>query len=315
MATHGKNNPVHFLSNLLVAMRPAQWTKNAVVLAALGFGYGDRSQHLALVPGLRLALPAALLFCLASSGIYLFNDLLDLKSDREHPVKRYRPLASGRIAPRAAAIAAVILLAIALAGAWLLAQPFFYVLLAYVVLQMLYSLFLKHLALLDVFIIAAGFVLRAIAGAAVFEDPKVPISPWLLLCTFLLAMFLALCKRRQEKGTLESTATARQRISLQKYDLQLLDQLIAAVSAAVIVAYSIYTLWPDTVEKFGSARLGFTIPVVMFGIFRYLDLLYRQDKGDRPEKLLLSDIPLLLTVLVYGAAVLLIFTLRSVGGV
>jgi len=239
----------------------------------------------------------------------MLNDLLDLKSDREHPVKRYRPLASGRISPRSAAIASALLIAIALVGAWLLARPFFYVLLAYVVLQSLYSLLLKRVALLDVFIIASGFVLRAIAGAAVFVEPEVPISPWLLLCTFLLAMFLALCKRRHEKGSLESTASARQRISLQKYDLQLLDQLIAAVSAAVIVAYSIYTLWPDTVAKFGSARLGFTIPIVMFGLFRYLDLLYRQNKGDQPEKLLLSDLPLLLTVLAYGVAVLSIFSI------
>lgn len=304
-----------FFSSLLVALRPAQWTKNVVVLAALGFGYGDKSQHLALLPGLRLAVPAALLFCLASSGIYLLNDLLDLKSDREHPLKRYRPIASGRITSRTAAMTSALLLIGALAGGWLLAHPFFYVLLAYVVLQVLYSLVLKHVALLDVFIIASGFVLRAVAGAAVFESPRVPISPWLLLCTFLLAMFLALCKRRQEKGSLENTAPARQRISLQKYDLRLLDQLIAAISAAVMVSYSIYTLWPDTVAKFGSARLGFTIPIVMFGLFRYLDLLYRQDKGDRPEKLLLSDIPLLFTVLVYGIAVLLIFSLPSGAGV
>jgi len=311
MLKTGKNRRSSIFITLLEAMRPAQWTKNAVVLAALGFAYGDKNQNLDLLQGLRLAVPAALLFCLASSGIYVFNDLLDLKSDREHPVKRHRPLASGRITPRTAAVLAAVLLAGALAGAWLLARPFFYVLLAYVVLQALYSAFLKHTALLDVFIIATGFVLRAIAGAEVFENPKVPISPWLLLCTFLLAMFLALCKRRQEKGSLESTATARQRISLQKYDLQLLDQLIAAVSAAVIVAYSIYTLWPDTVAKFGSARLGFTVPIVMFGMFRYLDLLYRQNKGDRPEKLILSDLPLILTVLTYGVAVLLIFSFKA----
>jgi 4-hydroxybenzoate polyprenyltransferase len=294
-------------------MRLTQWTKNAVVLAALGFGYGDKTQHLDLLSGLRLALPAALLFCLCSSGVYLINDLIDLKSDREHPAKRYRPIASGRIRPLQAAIIAAILLATALAGGWLLSRPFLNVMLGYVVLQIAYSLFLKRVALLDVFIIASGFVLRAIAGAAVFQDPPVPISPWLLLCTFLLALFLALCKRRQEKGSIESAATARQRISLQKYDLQLLDQLIAAVSAATIVTYAIYTLWPETVAKFGSSRLGFTIPIVMFGIFRYLDLLYRQDKGDRPEKLLLSDVPLLLTVLAYGAAVLLIFTLTPGG--
>ncbi len=299
--------------SLLQALRPSQWTKNTVVLAALAFGYGDKSQDLALLPGLLLAVPAMLLFCMASSGVYLFNDLLDLKSDRAHPVKRHRPVASGRVSLRTAAVTASLLTSFALAGAWMLTLPFFYILLAYVALQLVYSLFLKHVALLDVFIIACGFVLRAIAGAEVFENPKVPISPWLLLCTFLLALFLALCKRRQEKGSLESTASARQRISLQKYDLQLLDQLIAAVSSAVVVVYSIYTLWPDTVVKFGSARLGFTVPIVMFGVFRYLDLLYRQDKGDRPEKLLLTDLPLLLTVLIYGMTVFFIFTIQRTG--
>ncbi len=310
---HKTNPGASFVISLLAAMRVTQWSKNAVIFAALGFGYGDKTQHLELLAGLRLVVPAALLFCLCSSGVYLINDLLDLKNDREHPAKRYRPIASGRIRPFQAALIAAGLLVTALAAGWLLSRPFFNVMLGYVVLQVAYSLFLKRVALLDVFIIASGFVLRAIAGAAVFQDPPVPISPWLLLCTFLLALFLALCKRRQEKGSIESTATARQRISLQKYDLQLLDQLIAAVSAATIVAYAIYTLWPETVQKFGSSRLGFTIPIVMFGIFRYLDLLYRQDKGDRPEKLLLSDVPLLLTVLAYGATVLLIFTLTPGG--
>jgi len=306
---HKNNTGKNFLVSLLTAMRPTQWTKNAVVLAALAFGYGDKAQHLELLSGLRLALPAALLFCLCSSGVYLINDLIDMKSDREHPAKRYRPIASGRISPIQAGITAAILLATAFAGGWLLSRPFLTVILAYVALQVVYSLFLKRVALLDVFIIASGFVLRAIAGAAVFQDPPVPISPWLLLCTFLLALFLALCKRRQEKGSIESAASARQRISLQKYDLQLLDQLIAAVSAATIVTYAIYTLWPETVAKFGSSQLGFTIPIVMFGIFRYLDLLYRQDKGDRPEKLLLTDVPLLLTVIAYGTAALLIFSI------
>ncbi|HAS81283.1 MAG TPA: decaprenyl-phosphate phosphoribosyltransferase [Verrucomicrobia bacterium] len=305
-----ESKPKRFeLSALITAMRPAQWTKNAVVLAALAFGFGDKMQQVDLVNGLFRAVPAALLFCLVSSAVYLFNDLLDLKSDRQHPTKRFRPLASGRLSSRSAVISALVLLAIVFAGGWQLSVPFCSVLLGYVALQAVYTLFLKHVALLDVFIIAAGFVLRAIAGAAVFDAPEIPISPWLLLCTFLLALFLALCKRRQEKGSVESTASARQRVSLQKYDLQLLDQLIAAVTAATCVAYSIYTLWPETVEKFGSSRLGFTIPIVMFGMFRYLDLLYRQDKGDRPETLLLTDVPLLATVILYGLTVLAIFSL------
>jgi 4-hydroxybenzoate polyprenyltransferase len=293
---------------MLRAMRPTQWTKNAVLFAALAFGYGDRTQQIDLLTGLRLVIPAAILFCFCSSAIYLLNDILDLKSDRQHPAKRFRPLAAGAIKPLETAIVAFLMLIVALSGSWVISRPFLTIMLGYVSLQVLYSLLLKRVALLDVFIIASGFVLRAIAGGVIFENPPIPISPWLLLCTFLLALFLALCKRRQEKASLEITANARQRISLQKYDLQLIDQLIAAVSAATIVSYSIYTLWPDTVQKFGSAKLGFTIPIVMFGIFRYLDLLYRQDKGDRPERLLLTDRPLLLTILAYGITVMIIFT-------
>lgn len=298
-------------SNLTSALRPGQWIKNIVVLAALGFGYGDQALDLALLPGLARALPAAMLFCLASSGIYLFNDLLDIKSDQAHPVKRYRPIASGRLSKHVAFTVSILLLFIALGGGWVLSRPFFLVLVGYLALQVSYSVVLKRIALLDVFTIALGFVLRAIAGAVIFEDPVIPISNWLLLCTFLLALFLALAKRRQEKAALAQNASSRQRVSLQQTDLRVLDQLIASVSAAIIVCYSIYTLWPETVEKFGSARLGFTIPLVMFGIFRYLDLLYREGKGDRPERLLITDIPLLLTVLLYGITVLLIFSLQG----
>ncbi len=292
---------------LLVSMRPNQWTKNAVIFAALVFGYGDKSQQIDLIHALVRVVPAFVLFCLTSSGIYLLNDILDLKSDRAHPTKRYRPLASGHISPTTAGLTAAALLTLSSLGAFMLSVPFAIVLTSYIALQVVYTLLLKRIALLDVFIIAFGFVLRAIAGAVITH---VPISSWLLLCTFLLALFLALCKRRQEKGSIESAATSKQRISLQKYDLQLLDQLIAAVSAVIIVSYAIYTLWPETILKFGSARLGFTVPIVMFGIFRYLDLLYRQEKGDRPEKLLLSDPPLLLTILVYGITVLMMFTFQ-----
>jgi len=173
----------------------------------------------------------------------------------------------------------------------------------YFILQIVYTAGLKKVALVDIFVIAAGFVLRALAGGVVLEG--VVISPWLLLCTLLLALFLALCKRRHEKVILsDSGSDTRQ--SLEKYNQQLLDQLIAIVSAATIVSYSLYTLWPDTVEKFQTSKLGFTIPFVIFGIFRYLDLVYRHEKGDRPEHILLTDIPLLVDLLLYGLTVFLV---------
>lgn len=285
----------------LNALRPAQWTKNLVVFAAFPFALWDRHQDLSAWSGLARVLPAALLFCLASGSVYLFNDLLDRDADRRHPVKRKRPIASGRIAPRPAAAAAALLAAAALGGAALLSLPFARVLAVYLSLQAVYTCLLKRLALVDILVIAAGFVLRAIAGAVILE---VSISPWLLLCTFLLALFLALCKRRHEKSL--SNGDAAYRPSLRAYDVRLLDQLIAITSSTTLVSYAIYTLAPETVDKFGNARLGFTIPFVLFGVFRYLDLVYRHDRGDRPERILLTDGPLLANVLLYGVAVILL---------
>ncbi len=289
---------------LLQAMRPAQWTKNSILFAAFVFGYGDRTLDIVWQDGLRV-IPAFLLFSFAASAIYIFNDLLDRPQDKQHPTKRCRPIAAGRISPRLATISATTLLALSLILSYALSVPFARILLVYLVLQSLYSSLLKRVALLDIFIIAAGFVLRAIAGA---ELLAIPISPWLLVCTFLLALFLALCKRRHEKASIEAGASARQRISLQKYDLLLTDQLISIVAGATTVVYAIYTLWPDTIDKFGSAKLAFTIPIVMFGMFRYLDLLYRENKGDRPEQVLLTDIPIIITIITYAVTVLLLFT-------
>ncbi len=293
--------------NIIRALRPKQWTKNGVLLAAFIFGYWDKSQNVDLGVSLMLVIPGVMLFCLASSCIYLINDVRDLKNDRAHPTKRYRPIASGRVTVPAALLTALALFIIVVVGSWILHPGFLVVVLAYLALQIVYSFLLKQVALVDVFVIATGFVLRAIAGAVV---TNVSISPWLLLCTFLLALFLGLCKRRHEKIVI-ADSNSDQRASLDNYDTQLLNQLIAIVSSSVIVSYSIYTLWPDTVEKFGTNHLGFTIPFVMFGIFRYLDLVYRHEKGDRPEKILLTDLPLLASILLYGVSVITIFLLQS----
>lgn len=291
--------------DLLLAMRPAQWTKNAVVFAAFFFALGDRQQHPASV-GLWHTLAAALLFCAASSGIYLLNDIRDVEADRLHPVKRTRPLAAGRIRPGESAAAAAVLLALALAAAWALSAPVGAALTAYVAIQAGYTLWLKHIALVDVMVIASGFVLRALTGGLA---ARVAISPWLLLCAFLLALFLALCKRRHERIDLSDGAEAH-RPSLEHYGAGLTDQLIAIAAACTILSYALYTLWPETHAKFGSYRLGFTIPFVVFGIFRYMDLVYHHRAGGRPEKVLLTDAPLLVDLALYGAAVLAVFALR-----
>jgi 4-hydroxybenzoate polyprenyltransferase len=295
--------------DIVRALRPSQWTKNLVVFAALFFSIGDRIHG--QVPGLAQFLPqaakaaaAAALFSLASSGIYLFNDIIDAEADRRHPLKRFRPIAAGRVSIGLAWVLAIVLAVGASAASWLFPRPMTMVIVGYAVLQIVYTLGLKHVPLIDILVIAAGFVLRAIAGGVAL---RVTISPWLLLCTFLLALFLALCKRRHELVILGGTAD--QRPSLVRYDERLLDQLIAIVSAATVVCYSIYTLSPETVDKFKTTKVGLTIPFVVFGIFRYLDLVYRLEKGDRPEKVLLTDVPILVNLALYGVAVLLIFVL------
>jgi 4-hydroxybenzoate polyprenyltransferase len=197
------------------------------------------------------------------------------------------------------------LLLFGLAGAWMIGRELFAVVAGYLALQMVYTYGLKAVVFLDLFIIAAGFVLRALAGAVAIH---VTISPWLLLCTLLLALFLALCKRRHEKVVLNDIE-GQTRPSLRQYDERLPDQLIAIVGAATVVCYALYTLWPDTVAKFGTHRLGFTIPFVLFGIFRYLDLVYRHEEGGRPEQTLLTDPPLLVNIALYGATVVALLLL------
>ncbi len=288
---------------LVRLLRVKQWTKNAVVFAAFVFALGDRNQDLAAWELWKVCL-AALAFSLVSSAVYIFNDLRDAPQDRLHPIKRHRPIAAGAVNPGLAVGIAGALLAAGLGGAWRLGVDLLAVVAAYLVLQVAYTLGLKRLALVDVVVIAIGFVLRALAGAVVIH---VVISPWLLLCALLLALFLGLCKRRHEKVNLAGQGT---RESLGSYDERLLDLLISMMGGAALVCYSIYTLWPETVAKFGTPWLGATIPFVVFGLFRYMDLVYRQEKGDRPEQILLTDLPLMADVVLYGLAVLWILQFR-----
>ena len=294
------------------ALRPSQWIKNGIVLGAYFFARWDPSQEgrLGRLALLRVLLAAAL-FCLVSSSVYLVNDLHDVQADRAHPIKRLRPIASGALPATMAWLLAAGLALVGLAGARWLSSAFCLLLGGYLLLQIAYTYALKQVALLDVFIIAIGFVLRAIGGALVLD---VRISPWLLLCTFLLALFLGLCKRRHEKRLLDEDDAQQHRAVLASYDGRLLDLLIGIAGSSTVVSYALYTLSPDTMKRFDTSLLGFTIPFVMFGIFRYLDLVYRCEQGGHPEKVLLTDRVLIFTLLLYGCAALAIFTMgRHVG--
>jgi 4-hydroxybenzoate polyprenyltransferase len=282
---------------LLKAMRPQQWTKNILLFAALLF-----SQNLFHWRETVLVCAACAVFCLLSSGVYLFNDLLDIESDRIHPLKRHRPLASGAL-PVPVGIAACVSLSVgALAAAFWLSTPFAWTAVAYFLLQVAYTVRLKHVVILDVGCIAAGFVLRAVAGGQVIAAT---ISSWLLICAMLLSLFLALGKRRHELLLLEDGATAHRRI-LGEYTIDLLDQMISIVTAATVVCYTFYTVAPETVAKFGTTRLVFTVPFVLYGIFRYLYLIHRRQMGGSPEKALLNDGASLVNLALYGLAVIVI---------
>jgi 4-hydroxybenzoate polyprenyltransferase len=284
-------------------LRLKHWTKSAVVFAAFVFALGDRNQNLAIWELWKVCL-AALAFSLVSSAVYIVNDLHDAPQDRLHPIKRNRPIAAGAVGPGVAAGLAAVLLVIGLGGAWRLGTDLLAVVGSYLALQVVYTLWLKRIPLVDVIVISIGFVLRALAGAVVIH---VVISPWLLLCAMLLALFLGLCKRRHEKVNLAGQGT---RAALDGYDERLLDMLISLTGGASLVCYSIYTLWPETVAKFGTPWLAATIPFVVFGLFRYMDIVYRQEKGDRPEQILLTDLPLMVDVALYGVAVLWILLFR-----
>ncbi|MFT5123852.1 MAG: 4-hydroxybenzoate polyprenyltransferase [Kiritimatiellia bacterium] len=289
---------------LIKALRPHQWIKNAIVLAALIFAYGDRNQVLGQEQVL-LNLLAVACFCMISSSIYLINDAKDVELDRQHPTKRFRPIAAGQLSIRAALITSGLLTLLSLGTAFAINRDFGLVILAYYVMQLAYTQGLKRIAFVDVTIIALGFVLRALGGALAIS---VTISPWLLLCTMLLALFLGLCKRRHEKVVL-SDLNDQARPSLKRYSQGNLDAAILFVAGATVMAYALYTVAPDTIDKFGSRRLMVTVPLVAAGLYRYFRLVYQHEEGGRPEKVLLTDPPLILTMLAYGVITVTLFLL------
>jgi 4-hydroxybenzoate polyprenyltransferase len=270
------------LAAAFAALRPHQWTKNLLVFAGILFAarLGDPVRWIE-------AVACFVAYCAASSAGYLFNDLRDREADRAHPVKRHRPIASGRLSVRVAAWLAVALFVVAFVVAAPLGPESVGLLAAFVALQLAYTASLKHIVLIDVFAIAGLFVARAAAGAVAVD---VPISPWLLLCTGLLALFLALGKRRAELLLVELRETPGRRV-LDGYSLAVIDQFVTIVAAAAIVAYALYTFTAGE-----SRALMITIPYVLYAVFRYLLILHRGEGGEEPDHVLVTDVPILLAV-------------------
>jgi len=296
---------------LIEGMRPRQWTKN--VLLFFGIVFAQKAGEL---PLLWKSFEAFLVFCLLSGTIYLFNDRLDVEQDRLHPVKKNRPLASGRLPEGLFRAGFVVIMAGALAWSWVLGRNFFFIALIFLALNLLYSLWLKHQVILDVFGIAMNFVMRAVAGVAVLAEHMVTgiepaeaagqgsvfLSPWLLVTTFFGALFLAFAKRRSELVAHGHARKTRRVLAL--YSPRLLDQLLALSAGVVLLAYALYTLWPSTVERLGNDIIISTV-FVTYGVMRYFYLVYREDRGEDPSEVLLSDRPLIVGVLLWIVTVVL----------
>ena len=277
------------------ATRPAQWLKNGIVFAGLVFG-GKLLEPTAVAS----ATLTALTFCLLSSGFYLLNDVRDRDADRLHPVKRLRPVPAGELAPRTAVFAGTILIVSAIAGSAFLGRDLALVFLAYASLMAAYNLGLKEVVIVDVFAIAAGFVLRAVGGAIAVN---VSISPWLLMCTMLLALLIGFGKRRHELVALDNAAEHRRNLNL--YNRPMLDQAVAVTAAGTLIAYAVYTFDSESAQY--HHRMMLTIPFVAYSVFRYLYLLYHRGQGGAPETMLLTDRPLLASVAAWGAASAFLF--------
>jgi len=252
---------------------------------------------------LLLSIAAFGVFCLLASGTYIFNYIIDLATDRAHPTKKNRPLPSGELPVWIAAIASVLFIGSGIYWAFSLSAGLGFVGLIYIVLQILYSFLLKRLVIVDILVVASGFLLRAAAGAVVLG---VVVSSWLLLCTSLLALFMVTAKRRQELLRVSSNQTAFSRNVLKRYTLPFLDELLVIETAATITTYSLYVFSPETAQRFGTAYLGLSLPFVIYGIFRYLYLVKVTGKGESPEKLVVSDPPFIINLLLWTLSILFI---------
>ncbi|HQV94489.1 MAG TPA: decaprenyl-phosphate phosphoribosyltransferase [Anaerolineales bacterium] len=285
------------ISALIKTMRPRQWTKNGFVFFALMF---DKQLFLR-EPFLR-TLAGFALFCLASSAVYLINDIADVEADRKHPEKKHRPIASGKLPLKAAWLAAILLVAVALPLGYFLSPALAIILAVYLAINILYSRWLKHIPILDVFIVSSGFVLRVAAGVALITVER--FSPWLYMITTLFSLYIGFGKRRAEMSLLETGAGSHRKV-LDGYTLPLLDQLITIVSGTTIVTYSLYTFTAPNLPENHSMML--TIPFVVYGIFRYLQLIQTGHAAGAPDEVALKDRPLQVTVLLWIVSVIAIF--------
>jgi len=286
--------------DILISLRPQQWIKNFFIFAAIIF-----SQNILNIQLLLKTVLAFVSFCILSSSFYILNDLKDIEEDKRHPLKSKRPLASGRLKKSYAILSFGALGFLSFILAIAVNKYFFFIALFYFLLQVTYSFWLKHIVILDVFVVAAGFLIRVVAGGLAI---KVTLSSWLLICTMLLALFLALGKRRHELVLLEGDASDHRPI-LKEYNPYFLDQLIAVVTASIVLAYCLYTISEETVAKFGTANLLFTVPFVLYGIFRYLYLIHQRHGGGTPETLIIKDKPLLIDIFLWiASAILIIYT-------
>lgn len=285
------------ISDIIKLIRPSHWVKNGVVLAGLIFAGKAETP-----PLLQNALLAFVAFCLLSSAVYVFNDLVDRKRDQMHPLKKNRPIASGKVSLATAVIVAVVLAGGGVVLALVISQAFLTVALAFLALNIFYTVIFKNIVIVDVMTIAAGFVLRAYGGVVAIQ---VVFSEWLLITTFVLALFLGLGKRRHELTFLQDSAASHRQI-LEKYSPYLLDQLIGVVTASTVVTYLFYTMSHEVQDKLHTPYLFVTIPFVIYGIFRYLYLVHKEAQGGSPTTMLLTDLPLLIDVLLWLASVVII---------
>ncbi|MFQ6013871.1 MAG: decaprenyl-phosphate phosphoribosyltransferase [Anaerolineae bacterium] len=290
---------------LLITMRPKQWTKNAILLFPFMFTLNEYWSPFSpeMYHMLGLVMPALFLFCILSGCVYLINDIMDMEKDRHHPTKSLRPLPAGKLTARQAIVALAVLLPLSLVASFWLHLFFGSIALAYFLVMLTYNFVLKNVVIIDVFTIAAGFVLRAVAGAVVID---VGISPWLYVCTILLALFLGFGKRRHELLLLEDNASEHRAI-LREYSRHFLDEMIAVVSSASVMAYSLYTFSAPNLPENHAMML--TIPFVIYGIFRYLYLIHIKNAGGSPEEILIGDPPFIAAILLWGISVVLILYL------
>lgn len=283
------------VSGLIRLLRPKQWTKNLLLFAALLFSFEEIRTETILA-----TLLGFILFSLVAGCVYILNDFVDRDRDRQHPVKRYRPMASGQVNPSHALLFGIILLILSVGTAFMMNPLFGVLCIVYFLLNVSYSFVLKHLVILDMMTIAAGFVLRAIAGGVLIH---VPFTPWFLICTMLLSLFLAIGKRRNELTLLEGNTGSHRKV-LDNYSITLLDQFNTIVTTATIISYSLFTFTSDR-----TIHLMWTIPLVIYGMFRYLYLIHMKNQGGSPDRVLFEDKPILITVMLYVISVITIFAI------